>query len=132
MSEHTEIPETELNEFKLLKDIEVVFDVGARADVDYLEILPNAEFHLFEPNLEFFQQLKERVGERKNVYLNNYGLGNVEGIFSYENGIQAFEQGEANFKGTDRSLPIKTLDWYIKEHNVKKIDFLKIDTEGYD
>ena len=29
-------------------------------------------------------------------------------------------------------LPLKTLDWYVKEYNIKRIDFLKIDTEGYD
>ena len=55
----------------------------------------------------------------------------VEGEFGYSDGTQAFEGGEAG-GGKDRILPVKTLDWYIKENNIIRIDFLKIDTEGYD
>ena len=29
-------------------------------------------------------------------------------------------------------FPITTLDWYIDKYNIKRIDFLKIDAEGYD
>ena len=132
--EYTRIPEIELNILKQLKGIKVVFDVGTRTDIDYFEIFPQAEFHLFEPHPDFFKELKEKVEKlgKQNVYLNNYGLGNTEGEFAYQDGIQAFEKGEASFTTENRRLPIKTLDWYIKENNIKKIDFLKIDTEGYD
>lgn len=130
--EHTKIPTEELEIFKSLKNIKVVFDVGARADIDYLEIKPNAEYHLFEPNPEFFEELKAKVGDKKNVHLNNFGLGDIEGEFAYNNNNQAFNNGEATPGQADRILPVKTLDWYIKEHNIKRIDFLKIDTEGYD
>ena len=76
--EHTLIPTEELEVFKALKNIKVVFDVGARVDIDYLNIFPKATHHLFEPNPEFFKELKEKVGDRKNVYLNYYGLGDKE------------------------------------------------------
>ena len=72
------------------------------------------------------------MGDRKNVFLNNYGLGDIEGEFGYNNGNQAFNNGEASKQNDDQVLPIKTLDWYVKENNIKQIDFLKIDTEGYD
>ena len=130
--EHTRLPETEVNILRQLKGIKVIFDVGARIDTDYFEMWPQAEFHLFEPHPDFFKELEEKVGKRKNVYLNNYGLGNVEGEFAYQDGIQGFEKGEADFTSENKRLPIKTLDWYIKENDIKKIDFLKIDTEGYD
>jgi FkbM family methyltransferase len=130
--EHTKIPVEELEVFKSLKDIKVVFDVGARADVDYLELKPKAKYHLFEPNPLFFAQLKERVGERYNVQLNNFGLGDVVGMFPYSNTLQAFSCGEAPVGETQQVLEIKTLDSYIIDHKIKRIDFLKIDTEGYD
>jgi len=133
--EHTPIPASELEIIKSLKNIEIVFDVGSRTDIDYFDIFPKATYHLFEPNPEFFAELKAKIGDRKNVYLNNYGLGDVEGEFSYSKNTQAFSGGEAipdvNTLG-DMTLPIKTLDWYIKEYNIKRIDFLKIDTEGFD
>lgn len=130
--EHTKIPDEELEVFKSLKDLKVIFDVGARADIDYLELNPKAEYHLFEPNPEFFAQLKEKVVGKKNVHLNNYGLGDVAGKFEYSNFSQAFVEGECPLIGIDQILEIKTLDDYIEKNNIKRIDFLKIDTEGYD
>lgn len=124
---HTKIPSAELEIFKKLKGISVVFDVGARADVDFLEIKPNATYHLFEPNPNFFRELTEAVGGRKNVYLNNFGLSNESGIFYYSEGLQSFMNQNIGWE-----LPVKTLDWYVKNKRVERIDFLKIDTEGWD
>jgi FkbM family methyltransferase len=132
MTEHTPIPFQELAVFQSLQDVQVVFDVGARADVDYLALNPEAEYHLFEPNPEFFDQLQEKVGNRKNVHLNNFGLGDKTGKYAYSNFYQAFTDGEAQIEGTNQTLEIRTLDDYIAEHGIKRIDFLKIDTEGYD
>lgn len=123
---HTAIPKDELKVFESLKDIKVVFDVGARDDVDYLIINPKIELHAFEPNPLFFKQLQEQVGEVKNVYLNDYGLGDVEGTFAYKDGNQAI--GEPSSEG----VLIRRFDSYIKEHDIDHIDFMKIDTEGYE
>lgn len=129
--EHTRIPQEELELLKQLKNIKVIFDVGARADIDYLQMFPKAKHHLFEINPSFFNELKEKVGTRKNVFLNNYGLGDIEGEFAYNEGLQAVSGGEA-WKGDGRLLPIKTLDWYIKKNKIKRIDFMKLDIEGYE
>lgn len=130
--EHTKIPVEELETLKDLKDVKVVFDVGARADIEYFEMFPEAEFHLFEPNTTFFEELKAKVGDRKNVYLNNYGLGDVEGDFQYSSVLQAFAGGEAPIHNEDKVFKVKVLNDYIKEKKIKRLDFLKIDTEGYD
>lgn len=129
---HTPIPPEELEVLKGLKDVQVVFDVGARTDVDYLDMFPNATFHLFEPNPIFYDQLVRNVGNRDNVYVRKYGLGDTIGHFSYSDGFQAFSGGEAfNGKG-EQLLPVRTLDWYVHEYRIDRIDFLKIDTEGFD
>ena len=134
MNKQTPIPKEELEIFRNLKDVKVVFDVGARTDSDYLNIKPKAVYHLFEPNPEFFKELKAKI-KRKNVFFNNYGLGDKKGIVWYKKGNQSFVDSDnvlsMNTTG-DWLLPIKTLDWYIKKNNIKRLDFLKIDTEGFD
>lgn len=133
MTDHTPIPSDEIEMFKSLRDIKVVFDVGARADTDYLDLKPDIELHAFEPNPEFFQQLVEKVGDRPNTYLNNFGLADVTGTMLYNKGRQGFIGGEeVTIKGGEYMLELKTLDAYVHEHNIKQIDFLKIDAEGYD
>lgn len=126
--EHTAIPEDELKVFASLENIKVVFDVGARDDVDYLIIKPDIELYAFEPYLTFFEQLQAQIGKREKVFLNNFGLGNKEGIFSYNLGSQAIDEGTVRAT----KVVVKTLDWYVKKNGIKQIDFLKIDTEGYD
>ena len=126
------IPTSELEIFKSLPDIGVVIDVGARDDVDYIRLKPDIELHAFEPNPEFFATLKGLIGDRPNTYLNNYGLGDIEGEFQYNEATQSFSGGEAEDLKKGKALPVKTLDWYVGKMGIERIDFLKIDAEGYD
>ena len=122
---HTRIPEDELKVFKSLKNVKTVFDIGARDDIDYLVLKPNITLHAFEPNPMFFNQLKENAKGYK-AYLNNFGCGEKEGFYRYNEGSQSI--GGVDEKG----LLIKRLDKYIDEHRIKRIDFLKIDVELYE
>lgn len=130
----TPIPKEELDLAKQLKDIKVVFDVGARTDTDYLELWPNAEFHLFEPNPECFRELEEKVKDKPNVFANNFGLGDKEEKKRYYAPLQSFvgSGGTSTEAITDLILPIVTLGQYVTDKSIKEIDFLKIDTEGHD
>jgi FkbM family methyltransferase len=133
--EHTVIPQEELEVFKSLKNIRVVFDVGARADIEYLKIKPNIELHSFEPAPPFFKELTENAAKttgKGKVFLNNFGLGDKKGVIDYDINRQAFWEGECPVNTKHVQLPVETLDWYVKEYKIKRIDFLKIDTEGYD
>lgn len=125
------LPKEELERFKKLKNITVVFDVGARTSLDYLAIHPRAKYHLFEPVPKFNKWLTLQCKNKKNVTVNAYGLGDKEGTFPYNTGLQAFSGGEA-WNGPGIDLPVKTLDWYVKKNKITRIDFLKIDAEGYD
>lgn len=125
---HTVIPEDELKVFASLPNVKVVFDVGAREDVDYLILKPGIKLHCFEPDPVTFQELKANVGNIPNVYLNNFGLGDVAG--HYEFGGQV--TGKRLEKPTDSSIEIKLLDDYVRQRRIKRIDFLKIDVEGFD
>ncbi len=119
---------SELDIFKSLKNIRIVFDVGAKG-TKYPELKPKAKYHLFEPNPIFFSELPK--GD--NIIANNYGLGDEAKMGNYNKRIESFGGSEALPHGDDGELyPIKTLDWYIEENKIKRIDFLKIDTEGMD
>lgn len=133
--ETTPIPKAELELFSELKNLKVIFDVGARVDVDYLTIRPDAEYHLFEPNPIFFMDLYEKVKDKPNVIANNFGLGDRNDTIGYNLMLQSFVESVqiANPRAPfDMLLTTRTLDWYVQEHNVQHIDFLKIDTEGHD
>ena len=125
------IPKEEIELFKQLGPMKMVFDVGARTDTDYLTIHPKAEFHLFEPNPAFFEELAKKVIDKTNVATSRCGLGDKKGLIMYNDMLQAFEGGAQTLKGF-MGLPIITLDWYVEKIGVERIDFLKIDTEGYD
>jgi len=125
--EHTPIPSAELELLLNLPDINLIVDVGARTDVSYLAIVPEVTLHAFEPNPEFFAALKEKVGTRANTYLNNWAIGDMIEKRPYDPGTQSFL-----LPVTNEALEIKRLDPYIEEHKIEQIDFLKVDTEGYD
>lgn len=132
------IPKEELQVFQDLKDIHVVFDVGSRDDLDMYELRPDCEYHLFEPHIEFIGDLKQKLRELDadeipyNIKINEFGLGDKEEMGIYYEQIQSFVERPFDWKMDERMYPLKTLDSYCKEKDIDHIDFLKIDTEGYD
>lgn len=51
----------EINLYKEIStDFKLVFDVGCRDDIDYYQIKPNCQYHLFEPNTVALNLLKEK------------------------------------------------------------------------
>lgn len=124
---HTAIPDDELEVFASLEDVQVVFDVGARDDVDYLILKPGIELHAFEPNPQFFKELTENVKDTSNVYLNNFGLGEKKGHFFYNHSSQLVTTTPCE---EEDGVPVRRLDDYVREHKIQRIDFLKMDVEG--
>jgi len=128
--DQTPIPTDELEVFKRLDDVRVVIDVGARTDIDYLELHPNAEYHLFEPHPVFFAELKKKVGDRSNVKVVNCALGEYGTMASYNEDTQSID-GSNSWSGTsDLKVQVIPLDEYARRNNIQRVDFLKSDTEG--
>lgn len=122
--------------YSTIKDrIKVIFDVGSRYDSEFLDF--TGEVHYFEPMKEYLDRLKS---SRNNLniksYWNNFGLGNTKGFIDYFPKYQSFFNRTVSC-GIDESknkikLQIQTGKDYILENNIEKIDFMKIDTEGYE
>lgn len=83
----------EVNEFSSKSDIEVVFDIGAKDNIEYLVAKPNATYYLFEPMPSSLERLKENIlkGGWKNVFVNNFGIGDMNGLLSFNSGSESFE-----------------------------------------
>lgn len=110
---------------------QIIIDIGAR-DTIYPIKCPQAICHLFEPHPEHFKKLQEKFATNKNVYLNNYGLGEKNEMLRFNPILETFEGSEAMKNGGDYLIEIKTLDWYIEQNKITYIDLLKVDAEGMD
>jgi len=117
----------------VLHNCNVIFDVGCRDDNVFYEINPKAQIHLFDPNEV---NIMEEVDGLPNVHFNNYALGAHCGVVSFHHryGSIIMRTEEPKFEGMHQSIPVdqETIQNYCKNRRIDKIDFLKIDTEGYD
>lgn len=125
----------EVKFFMNIKDkINVIFDVGCRYDSDFLYF--SGEVHYFDPVNQFIDILKKQRNLNKNAYFNNFGLGEENKEVYYYPKYQSFYDRTNSCVVSDDSnkilLPIKKGKDYIISNNIENIDFLKIDTEGYE
>jgi len=120
----------------IIPAMDIIFDVGVRDDLVFHHINPFADIHLFEPDIKWAKYLKSEL-EKLNyaVKVNNFGLGSKEETkeLHYRYG-SVMKRDIPRFKDMHESYEIKTrtLDDYCKENKIEDIDYLKIDTEGYD
>lgn len=131
MNEHIE---KEVEFYKTIIDsCKLVIDVGCRNDNIFYELNNNLEVHLFDPN---DVRVQEKIVGLKNVYFNNYALGNYEGetVFHkrYDSILLRTEEPKFNDMHDESVVKIDTLRNYCAVNGIEKIDILKIDTEGYD
>jgi FkbM family methyltransferase len=130
-----EMKESELIGFREIShELDLVFDVGARGNLEFLAIRPEAQYHLFEPIVGFADHLKQQTKSMPNVTVNQIGLSDTvqTGAVFYSN-VQSFEPHpfiESNDGG--ERFDLNTVDEYCREKGISKIDFLKIDAEGFD
>jgi len=122
----------------VLQDARIVFDVGAQ-DCEYLvNNNPTISFHLFEPNPKFYDELYHSFNmgniEQSQIRLNKVGLGNAPKVVQYYSDTESIckRTHHTTSRATPFEISISTLDIYCSQNDVHYIDFLKIDTEGYE
>ena len=127
--------------------IEMFFDVGAndgdttvRARRDF----GSCQVIAFEPHPKTFGHLKERTKKIPNVELLNLALGSEVGaktMFEYGdnskiNSLISNAQYTTRFRHNQASGKVAvnctTIDRFCAERCIKRIDVLKVDTEGFD
>lgn len=137
-------PFKDINFILKYKSDPVVFDVGANTGQSITEIQNTfalASIHAFEPSPKAFSELLKKFPEKSIPFLklNCTGLGAEAGEFTFfENASSDMSSflppGKKNWSRLDHTLKLKiqTLDHYCTEQNIKKINLLKIDTQGYE
>ena len=121
----------------------VIFDVGANEGTWIARILKknkNAIVHAFEPQSELAAQISRKF---PHVYMNNVAVGDQPGmleLFDYREGAGSQHATlvprviEDIHGGISRhsTVSVVRLDDYCREKEIGRIDFLKIDVEGYE
>ncbi|MEG4454186.1 FkbM family methyltransferase [Microcoleus sp. N9_A1] len=125
----------------------VVFDIGANIGSwtnQVLNICPDVQIHLFEPAPPIYQTLLQNLAEPiKNgqLVLNNLAVAHQQEIreFYYYEKSSGWSTLHRRFEiekqyNIDSPQPFQvltaTLDDYVQTRAIKRINFLKIDTEG--
>ena len=143
--------------FKIIIDYNpVIFDVGANKGQSikfFKSVYPNSFIHSFEPIEEEIKILKNLYNSDDNIILNNVAIGDKKerkkfnfNIISSHSSFNSVIQNTTWIKRRSNKAKIKPehytletrdvdiikLDDYASTNNIKKIDILKIDTQGYE
>lgn len=124
----------------------ILFDVGANVgefSAGAIKAFQMAQgnkqivVHAFEPIPSAFGSLKETLGKEKNCFLVNKGIsetaGQAEMFFDDNvNKCASLYMREELAPGSTALISLERLDTYMESQQVKKIDLLKIDTEGHE
>ena len=126
----------------LLRSDDVFLDIGANIGWYTLiasQLATDGEVHAFEPVPFIFDKLQRnwKLNQFKNnVHFNNFALGDKEDgkieIYTF----QGLYHGHSSLSTLDRddykasSVHMTTLDRYIIDNDVQRVDLIKMDTEG--
>ena len=111
----------------------VVFDVGANVGQSaehYLRALPKATIYCFEPIAETFEKLQSRFSRNRRVLPFHLALGS-----STRDAKMLTDGASDMFRISDdgtETVHVCSLDDFCSHHEIENIDYLKIDTEGYE
>ena len=129
---------------KLCENVNVVFDIGANTGIYSLitkTINPNSKVYAFEPVARVFKKLEE------NNALNNFDINSIEKAVSNSNGAAIIYDTRTDHilsvtvnknlaspetEVIETKIETVTLNSFIKEENITKIDLIKIDVETHE
>lgn len=126
----------------------VCVDVGANEGQTIQRILaefPRAVVHSFEPSPETFARLQALFASEPRAHLHQLACGSTSGTIDFHvtknhwcSSVLAPSDLGKRFYGdwydTQRvvMVPITTLDSWARDHEVPRVDLLKVDAQGYD
>lgn len=127
--------------YKVAQPINVVFDVGANiGDVssDFTTEFPNVKVYSFEPIKSTFDLLNRNLAHLKNIETFQIAFGEQQEKIEIELNPENYSPQNSLLNKADNSsektevIDVRTIDVFVKENGIDVIDFLKIDTEGYE
>jgi FkbM family methyltransferase len=130
-----------------LKEGDTFLDIGANVGMFSLiasRVLKNKGIiHAFEPSQAIFNTLSQNIANNdcQNVHLHRIALSDSEGTMTLriptnEFGTDAFAYLSSNTGASEspnnqsETVQVKTLDNFLSENKIDKVDIIKIDIEG--
>jgi FkbM family methyltransferase len=125
-------------------ELAVLFDVGANTGLWTrlaAETCPSARIHAFEIVPDTYRALADACAGLANVTLNDFGLGERDGeipvYFSPEHRgvatcLPGFSEEFHGYRPQTATARIRAGDAYCREQAIPRIDYLKLDVEGYE
>tara|TARA_B100002051_G_C16716573_1_gene629829 strand:- start:353 stop:1129 length:777 start_codon:yes stop_codon:yes gene_type:complete len=127
---------------KFIKKGDICFDIGANKGYytyKFEELTESNNIFTFEPIPSNYKFLK-LIFKKCNIFclalsnqtcISNFKIPIVNNKFLHTRGKLNFNIIEDNETGFESiSVKCQTLDYFVKKHKIKKIDFIKIDVEG--
>jgi len=117
----------------------IVFDLGASYGIiaaALRQTLPKTQLTLFEPNPHAFAYLRNYfdVNNIKDIVVNNVAVGSQDDVLTLYINPHVWETANAQQSYSEEmqafDVPSVQLSRYLQEHDVPRIDFLKMDIEG--
>ena len=133
---------------EFIKNNSIIIDAGANIGVFSLFALhlsPDSKIYAFEPTTKIFNIFQKTIAENNlfnHIHLFNIALGDEDKKVMLMKSQEGLEVGniiadsnalikERFFVGSEE-ISMMTLDKFVQKNNIKKVDFIKIDTEGYE
>jgi len=123
--------------FSELDDVSVILDIGANcgaASVFFARTYPHATIHAFEPAQEPFGFLERNADNHPGIRPVNIGLLDKDDsvpLFHGKASPGASSIHQTEFTTDEHEMIVlKAADRWLRDHDVDRIDVVKIDTEG--
>ena len=123
-------------------DAPVILDIGANVGQTaerFRVNFPSSVIHCFEPGTETFKALREKFATTKNVHVWPQAVGSNVGKQTFaentEPDMSSFLELSATGWGevkTRAVVDVTTVDQFVRDQDLAKIDILKSDTQGYE
>jgi len=124
----------------------VIFDIGSNIgtlSVWFSKIFKNGQIYCFEPQRQIFYQLCGNISLNNlyNVEAFNMAVGSTNGYITvkepnyftnHDFGTFSLVQNKITNTNKNLTVPVTTLDKFVKDYQINHIDLLKIDVEGMD
>jgi FkbM family methyltransferase len=119
------------------------FDVGANVGHTAKKIssyFPNASIHCFEPIKDTYATLVENLKNYPNIHTYHLAMGSSTGeaeVFHREHSewnslVKQLNEEAREAGAVPERIKVDTIDHFVDQKGVRKIDFLKSDTEGFE
>lgn len=122
-----------------IKVDDVILDIGA--NIGHFSLLlsdlnTRGKFLVFEPHPKTFLELKENFNLNPTVpcQLYNMALSNKSGVVQFSDGSESCQNSIVLHDNTQKSISVKSisLDDFISQNKIIKVDIIKIDVEGFE